>query len=95
MKVRFVRDFSSDIEVWVDGIKRFTVLKTVRDGYIGVMFEKEADSKEYLKEVAVVPNRFERYDTEEAACAIAQDLKVRGYASKVSYLLPDNFALEG
>ena len=95
MKVRFVRDFVQDIEVWVDGIKRFTILKTVWDGYIGVMFEKEADSKEYLKEVAVVPNLFERYDTEEAVCAIAKDLSLRGYRSKVSYLLAETFALEG
>lgn len=98
MKVRFVRDFVQDLEVWVDGVKRFTLLKPEKvrdDNYLAVMFEKEPDSKEYCKEIAVVPRRFGSYETEEAICSIARDLSFRGYASKVSYLLAETFALEG
>ena len=96
MKVRFVRDFVQDIEVWIDGVKRFTLLKPEKvrdDNFLGVMFEKEPDSKEYCKEIAVVPKRFESYESEEAIYSIAQDLKYRGYKSKVAYLLPESFEL--
>ena len=98
MKVRFVRDFVQDIEVWIDDVKRFTLLKPYTDKdkeFLAVMFEKVPGQKEYCKEIAVVPRRFGSYETEEAICSIARDLSFRGYASKVSYLLAETFALEG
>lgn len=98
MKLRTVWNFCSDLEIWIDDVKRFTLLKPGKvrdDNYLAVMFEIEPDSKEYGKEIAVVPRRFGSYETEEAICSIARDLSFRGYASKVSYLLPETFALEG
>ena len=98
MKVRFVWNFCHDLEVWIDEIKRFTLLKPYTDEYkefLAVMLEREPDSKEYGKEIVVVDRKFENYESEEAICSIAEELKYRGYRSQVSYLLSENFALEG
>ena len=98
MKVRFVRDFVQDIEVWIDDVKRFTLLKPYTDEYkefLAVMLEREPDSKEYGKGIVVVDRKFENYESEEAICSIAEELKYRGYRNQVSYLLSENFALEG
>lgn len=98
MKVRFVWNFCHDLEVWIDEIKRFTLLKPYTDEYkefLAVMLEREPDSKEYGKEIVVVDRKFENYESEEAICSIAEELKYRGYRNQVSYLLSENFALEG